>query len=53
LPRERHTLREAYSGNIHLGVAQRRDNAHRRDLDNTQAIDTGVGVSSAGGTQGL
>ncbi len=28
LPRERHMLREAYSGNTHVGVAQRRNHAH-------------------------
>jgi len=43
LPRERHMLREAYSGNTHVGVA------HRRHPANVQPVDTGVDVSSAGG----
>jgi len=50
LPRKRHMLSEAHSGNTYVGVTEGRDHAHLRHLADAKAIDTSADVRSAGAT---
>ncbi len=53
LPRERHMLKEAYSGKYTCGGYSEEEPCTRRHLADAQATDTGASLNSAGGTQGF